>query len=215
ADAAIELAESDQRTRERYRADQDADIDLDFVDDFLGALELQRGIDVAGKPHQAGGEAHQAVHQGHQFRHLGHFDYPGGVQAYGAAYDQRCHDPGNARCIDTRPEHRGQHGQGHAENTEPGSAPRRPGARPPSQAPAAQGGGAQASQRINSSGRPACPASGDAICTSAPMAMMLEMALVTLISGVCSAGVTFHTTMYPMKQASTNTVKWPRKAAGA
>ena len=39
------------------------------------------------------------------------------------------------------------------------------------------------------------PASGGAICTSAPMAMMLEMALVTLISGVCSAGVTFHTTM--------------------
>ena len=42
---------------------------------------------------------------------------------------------------------------------------------------------------------PLAPASGGAICTSAPMAMMLEMALVTLISGVCSAGVTFHTTM--------------------
>ncbi len=37
--------------------------------------------------------------------------------------------------------------------------------------------------------------SGGAICTSAPMAMMEVMALVTLISGVCSAGVTFHTTM--------------------
>jgi len=33
------------------------------------------------------------------------------------------------------------------------------------------------------------------ICTSAPMAMMELMALVTLISGVCSAGFTFHTTM--------------------
>jgi len=41
------------------------------------------------------------------------------------------------------------------------------------------------------------------------------MALVTLMRGVCSAGVTFHTTMYPTKQASTKTVKWPRNAAGA
>src|SRR5258708_3815185 len=31
--------------------------------------------------------------------------------------------------------------------------------------------------------------------TSAPMAMMLEIALVTLMSGVCSAGVTFQITM--------------------
>ena len=54
---------------------------------------------------------------------------------------------------------------------------------------------AKASQRISPSGLPFTPASGGAICTSAPMAMMLEMALVTLISGVCSAGVTFHTTM--------------------
>ena len=38
-------------------------------------------------------------------------------------------------------------------------------------------------------------ATGGAICTSAPMAMMLLMALVTLINGVCNAGVTFHTTM--------------------
>ncbi|MNU05014.1 hypothetical protein D3C72_2496680 [compost metagenome] len=54
---------------------------------------------------------------------------------------------------------------------------------------------AKASQRISPAGRPFRLASGGAICTSAPMAMMLEMALVTLISGVCNAGVTFHTTM--------------------
>jgi hypothetical protein len=42
---------------------------------------------------------------------------------------------------------------------------------------------------------PAAPVSGGATCTSAPMAMIDEMALVTLISGVCSDGVTFHTTM--------------------
>jgi hypothetical protein len=39
------------------------------------------------------------------------------------------------------------------------------------------------------------PSPGGATCTSAPMMMMLLMALVTLMSGVCSAGVTFHTTM--------------------
>ncbi len=33
------------------------------------------------------------------------------------------------------------------------------------------------------------------ICRIAPMMMMLLMAFVTLISGVCSAGVTFQTTM--------------------
>ena len=72
-----------------------------------------------------------------------------------------------------------------------------------------------ASQRIHSLGGSPLLPSGGAICTRAPIAMMLLMALVTLISGVCSAGVTFQTTMYPTKQASTNTVKWARKAAGA
>ena len=43
---------------------------------------------------------------------------------------------------------------------------------------------------------PSVPApSGGATWISAPTAMMLEIALVTLISGVCSAGVTFQITM--------------------
>ena len=57
---------------------------------------------------------------------------------------------------------------------------------------------ATARPRIQPTGRTAeaaSPASGGAICTSAPSTMMLEMALVTLMSGVCSAAVTFHTTM--------------------
>ena len=54
----------------------------------------------------------------------------------------------------------------------------------------------KARNRISPSGRSAAPsASGGATCTSAPIAMIDEMALVTLISGVCSEGVTFHTTM--------------------
>ena len=51
-----------------------------------------------------------------------------------------------------------------------------------------------ATHLMSSSGRPPPAAPGE-ICTRAPMAMMLEMALVTLISGVCRAGVTFHATM--------------------
>ena len=55
-----------------------------------------------------------------------------------------------------------------------------------------------ASQRIHSFGRERSAeifVRSGAICTRAPMAMMLLIALVTLISGVCSAGVTFQTTM--------------------
>jgi hypothetical protein len=36
---------------------------------------------------------------------------------------------------------------------------------------------------------------GGASDTSAPIAMMLDTAFVTLMSGVCSAGFTFQTTM--------------------
>ena len=47
--------------------------------------------------------------------------------------------------------------------------------------------------RIGKSKRPA--AWGGATWSKAPMVMIEEIALVTLISGVCRAGVTFHTTM--------------------
>ena len=57
--------------------------------------------------------------------------------------------------------------------------------------------------------------SADPACSSAPMTMILLIALVTLISGVCSAGVTFQTTCQPTKQASTNTMKWRMKEGGA
>ena len=53
------------------------------------------------------------------------------------------------------------------------------------------------------------------ICISAPITMMLLIALVTLIKGVCNAAVTFQMTIYPMKHASTNTVKCVIKEVGA
>ena len=56
---------------------------------------------------------------------------------------------------------------------------------------------ATASPRISVLGRSAAPAasSGGAIWISAPIAMIDEIALVTLISGVYSDGVTFQITM--------------------
>src|SRR5215510_7582104 len=45
--------------------------------------------------------------------------------------------------------------------------------------------------------------------------MMPLIALVTLINGVCSAGVTFHTTCHPTMQASANTVRCERNSGGA
>ena len=45
-----------------------------------------------------------------------------------------------------------------------------------------------------------------------PTTMMPLMALVTLISGVCSAGVTFQITCQPTTQASANTVRCDRNA---
>src|SRR4029079_16538963 len=72
-----------------------------------------------------------------------------------------------------------------------------------------------ASPTIQAVGRSAFSAIGGATCTSAPMQMMLLIALVTLMSGVCSAGVTFQITMYPTKQARMNTVKCARKLDGA
>src|SRR6201999_4254460 len=49
--------------------------------------------------------------------------------------------------------------------------------------------------------------SGCALDRRPPTTMMPLIALVTLISGVCSAGVTFHTTWNPTNTAITNTVR--------
>ena len=52
-------------------------------------------------------------------------------------------------------------------------------------------------------------------CNKPPMMMMPEMALVTLIKGVCSDAETDQTTCQPTKHASTNTVECCRNSEGA
>ena len=47
----------------------------------------------------------------------------------------------------------------------------------------------------------------DDICINAPIMMILLTAFVTDINGVWSDEVTFQTTIYPIKHASTKTVK--------
>src|SRR5882672_5239479 len=48
-----------------------------------------------------------------------------------------------------------------------------------------------------------------------PTTMMPLMALVTLMSGVCRAGVTFQITCQPTTQARAKTVRWDRNPGGA
>ena len=67
-------------------------------------------------------------------------------------------------------------------------------AKPPNMLMAVSTKATEARTMISVLGRSAASAMGE-ICTSAPMAMMELIALVTLMSGVCSAGLTFHTTM--------------------
>lgn len=118
ADLAVELAKGDERARERDSTDQDTDIDFHLVDGFLYALQLDRGVHITGKPHEAGRQAHQAVHERDQLGHLGHLDDLGGVQADAAANHQCTNDPCDAHGADARAEHRGQHGQRHADHAE-------------------------------------------------------------------------------------------------
>ena len=55
----------------------------------------------------------------------------------------------------------------------------------------------------------------DPTWSMAPTTTIPEIAFVTAISGVCSEWLTFQITWKPTKQASTKTVKWPMKLAGA
>ncbi len=65
--------------------------------------------------------------------------------------------------------------------------------------------GDAAEQRDGRGGRPET-------CSIPPTRMIPLIAFVTLINGVWSAGVTFHTTCQPTKHASTNTVRCERNS---
>ena len=73
---------------------------------------------------------------------------------------------------------------------------RRVTAKPPNMLIAVSTSATTAMPRISVVGRSAgAPSRGGAIWISAPIAMIDEIALVTLSSGVCSDGVTFQITM--------------------
>ena len=116
ADLAGQLAESDHRAREGHRTDEDADVDLDFVDGLLGTGELDRGIDVARKADQTGSQTDQTVHQRDEFRHLRHLHLARGIETDAATDEHGADDPGHTGHGDARPEHRRQHGDGHADD---------------------------------------------------------------------------------------------------
>ena len=123
-DLARELAEGDERAGESDGTDEDADVDLHFMDRLLGGRRKHGGgVDVTGKAHQAGGQAHQAVHQRDELGHLRHLDLLRRKEADAAADDKGTGDPGNTGRRDTGTEHGGQHGNGHADHAEQVAAP--------------------------------------------------------------------------------------------
>jgi hypothetical protein len=82
------------------------------------------------------------VHQRHQLGHLRHLHLPGGEEADGPADDQRADDPRDAGGGDARAEHRGQHGDRHADDAEQVAAARRLGVGQATQAEDEEDGGA-------------------------------------------------------------------------
>ena len=124
ADLAREFAEGNDRAGEGDGADVDADVDLEFVDGFLGAGEDDRGVNVAGKADQASRQADQAVHQRNQLGHLRHLHGAGSIEADAAADDHGADDPGDAGQADPRAEDGCQHGDGHADDAVEVAAPR-------------------------------------------------------------------------------------------
>ena len=81
-------------------------------------------VSIAGEADQAGRQADQAVHQRDQLGHLRHLHTCARQQADAAADDQGADDPGHAGGGDARPEHGGQHGDGHADHAEQVAAAR-------------------------------------------------------------------------------------------
>ncbi len=93
ADAARQLAERDDRARERHRTDEHADVGLDVVDRQLDARVMRQPsrIHEVGESDRDGGKSNQAVQYRDELGHLGHLHATRQNQAHGAANQQR-HD---------------------------------------------------------------------------------------------------------------------------
>ena len=124
-DLAVELAKGNQRAGEGDHADQDADVDLDFVDRLFGRVQGHADavhqvvgrarIEVVGKADQRGGQTDQAVHERNQFRHLRHLHGACGVQADAAAHGHGTDDP-DVAVGHPRTDDGGEHSQRHADD---------------------------------------------------------------------------------------------------
>ena len=147
ADLAGQLAERDDRTRERDRTDQDADVDLGLVDRLLGAGQDHRGVHVAREADEACGEADEAVHDRDELRHLRHLHLAGCVQADAAAHRERADDPRQAGRGDPWSEDGREHGDCHADDSEQVAAPRGLGIREAAEAQDEQDGGPNVGNR--------------------------------------------------------------------
>jgi hypothetical protein len=123
--AGTELAERDDRSRERHGANQDTEVSFDVVDGQRDARIVRQPLRVheVGKTDRDGREADEAVQYSDQLRHLGHLDPPGRDQPDRAADEQR----NEQLCIglrDDAPNGRQQR-DSHADDAVPVAAPRR------------------------------------------------------------------------------------------
>ena len=102
ADEALQLAERDDRSGERDRADEDAEEGLDLVHARLDAGKGMTRIERDRKPHEHRGEPDEAVEDRHQLRHRRHADARREQRADGAA--NRQHREQQRVVGDARPE---------------------------------------------------------------------------------------------------------------
>ena len=114
-----QLAEGDDRARERHRADERADEQLDAIAGRNGIADAERHRvvdDRNGDEH--GSEADERVHRGHEFGHLRHLhamrDEPADDAAKGERADREIDALGDRE--------RGEHGERHARDAEPVTA---------------------------------------------------------------------------------------------
>lgn len=73
ADLAAEFSEGDDGAGEGDGTDQDAEVDLDVVDDFFRSAEWVGCIEKCAEPYKHGGKADEAVQHGDELGHGGHF----------------------------------------------------------------------------------------------------------------------------------------------
>ena len=115
ADFAAEFAEGNDRAGEGDRADQNAQVDFDFMNSFFRPGQRGCSIHEAGIADQHRRDTDETVHDRDQFRHLGHFHFERGARTDQTADYQR--NDQNTVSRKGRVQYRRQNGDRHPDHT--------------------------------------------------------------------------------------------------